>query len=747
MKYLVIFLFLISSSLLKGQEIILFKDSKKEFLIGEKATVITSQNQKLYEFLLKNKIKLMLEGYEVNYQVTQILPDSLLKWEFGIPPINKLVGKDKKLKFDDGTNIQHQVLFNIYSEAPDLLNYNTSVIYSDVSEPQNLTFTFNNAAYIDKIEFIDKKIKIDGPKLNTITSNSSYGFNVNSINNTISINISPNDCENFNVRFYYTGKDTYKSVPTEPLELGISMERKYLNQRFKIATESTLYIDDFESQMYRPKIVFEFEDKVTVGRRYKIKEVSSDIELTTLTGGKEFDMPTNKKVEVHIANIKASGIYEIKITNNSDTLFSTLNILPKPNITEFKVTDSPENVIERDVNKIYSLFVKGNGLHTMSEVQIELVNFNTSQTYPLIKQSNIEENFISTQIKFDLSSNQEIPVGKYYLRLYRELAGKQFKRVYPFYNPQISIEYPKKIIANQVKQVSLFNPEYFFKGDSQPKRYLPFLKEKILAKNSPITIEISPNKEENEKFGPQYIKITTKYHKSDGNEVLLNITEGGNDYITVFNKPIFIDLKDEYAINEFNVNEKIDVAIAHSPEKYGSNKMSPLNKMTYYRGSDLVDKIGITLTIPPYLASFRNVKRKTFSENEIGEIEVKYDGNKKIEFQSLAINAGLGIKYRSKDKFYEPSKFALGLYIMGLDFANVNSVDEQKNEIENHNFIGRGSFNLMCLGEYSFLNLDNPNTRIPLYFGIVYIFDPLDGGSSFAPTFGFGIDIKLFGSN
>lgn len=736
-------LLLIICSLLKGQDLKLSKVSKKEFLVGHNGTVITKQPTEKLNYLLTNKINLILDGNEIEYQVTQ-LADTLLKWDFGIPSFNSLVGKDKNLIFDDGTNKQDKIIIDIYSNKPELVKYSTNIMYHDVIEPQNLTFTLNNVAFVDKIEFTDKKIQIDGTNLNSITP-SSYGFNSNPINNTISINILPNDCNNFDILLYYTGKSTYQSSAPDTIQLRISKQRKYLHKRYKIITATSLYLDDFETQKYKPKIIFDFESLNAVAGRYTINIESSDIEIKTLTGEIEFDMPQNKKQEVEITDVKASGIYDIKISNNSgETFSSTLNILPKPNITGFKISNSSDNKIEKDLNKIYSVILKGTGLHKMSEVQVELVNLTTSQAYTLIKQPNIEENSINTQIKFVLTSKEEIPIGNYFLRLSRELKETQIKRIYPIYNPLISIVHPKIIVPDQVKQISLYEPK-FFKEDSIPKKYKS-LKSKILSKDSRITLKVSPIPE-NTKAGPQNIKVTAKYYKSDGNEVVLNVTEGGKDYVTIYDKPVFIDLKEEFAINEFNVNEKIKVTFAHSPEIYGSNKISPINEITYYRGSSFMDKIGITVTIPPYLAAFRNVKRKTITEDENNNIDVKYDGESKIEFQSLAINAGIGFKYRNKNKHYEPSRFALGLYLMGLDFANSNSVEEQRNEKDNHNFIGRGSFNLMFLTEFSFLNLDNPNTRIPVYLGAVYIFDPIDGGSNLAPVFGFGIDIKLFGSN
>ncbi len=179
---------------------------------------------------------------------------------------------------------------------------------------------------------------------------------------------------------------------------------------------------------------------------------------------------------------------------------------------------------------------------------------------------------------------------------------------------------------------------------------------------------------------------------------------------------------------------------AKSYESYSSS----VKTYTYAREVSFGDRIGITATIPPYLISMRNVKGKTILKDAAGNItEVKYDLEKSFQAQSLIINAGIGLKYRFKDRNYDDSKFAISTYMMGLDFATPKSRKEQDNDPDNHNFIASGSFNLLVLGEYAIRNLDLPNARIPIYFGSAVVFNPLDGGAKLAPVLGLGIEIKF----
>ncbi|MFD3000400.1 hypothetical protein ACFS7Z_08525 [Pontibacter toksunensis] len=745
MKYLFTILLLTTSIISYGNDVSLYSQSQNSFLIGGKATIITKHSKEYFEYLKKNEVKLSIAGIRIPYELS-IYQDSLLKWELNIPALNKLVGKDKELYFDDGTNKKNSVKINLFSEKPDVqsfsINNGENVVYTDMLEPQNIKLTLNNAAYINKLVFIDKNIRIKGTNTNTISSSSIY-FKTDK-NNTLSLNFVPKDFKSLDFLLYYTN-NKFNSVSTDTIKLDISKDKRFNEQRFNTSTDANLYIDDFDRTNSMPKIYFEFGNNTIIGKNFKILNENPNIKISTLTGD-EFDMPKDKKVQVLISNIKTHGSYEVKVTSNSGESFSSLlNVLPKPEIKEFTISNSVNNEIKRDFTKIYSVIVKGSQLHQMNEVQLELVSTTSSNAYPLKKLSNIDADKIDAQLDFTLNQNQKLPVGKYYLQLIRSPNFIEGRKIYPLHAKQITVTYPNRIFTDQVNLVSLKDPQLFYK-ESIPKKYNA-LKQHLLAEGSNISLIISPNMKSYNEYGPQYLKVTATHIKSDGNEVLLNIKEKEKDFITVLDSAKHIDLKKEFGIESLNVNEKIKIVLSHSPDKYGSTMLSSANEITYHRGVSFLDKMGVTLSIPPYLASFRNVRRKAITKDEDGNSNVEYSGEKEIEFQSLTINAGLGIKFRDKDKLYKPSRFALGMYLMSLDLADNSSKKEQKADTDNHNFIARGSINLMLLGEVLFLNLDKSNAYIPGYLGIVYIFDPIDRGSKFAPVLGVGIDIKLFGSH
>lgn len=249
--------------------------------------------------------------------------------------------------------------------------------------------------------------------------------------------------------------------------------------------------------------------------------------------------------------------------------------------------------------------------------------------------------------------------------------------------------------------------------------------------------------------GPQYIKVTAIYIRKSGENTRSTLTDYGRPYIELVDQPKYWNLKKEFEIDEFKPHDKIKIVVEHAIEEYGSVLNSVTHETTYFNYVTFFDRFGITFSLPPYLVATRKVARKTIEKNTEGEItDVKYNGDEETEFQTLALNAGLGIKYHFKRKAnYTDSRFGLGLFFMGLDFANSKSEDQQRNDPTNHDFIKRGSFNTMMLAEYSFLNLDNPNVRVPVYAGVVNIFEPLDDGSKWAFVFGLGVDVRLAGKN
>jgi hypothetical protein len=741
------FAILLMSISVLSQNIILNKSSKKGFLVGSKAEIVTDQDIALKRFFLSNSLTLKLEDIDLVYNVTLNINDTnTLKWQFTIPAYNKLVGTDKNLYFDDGTNAIKQVSLNIYSNTPELIDY-SKVLFSDVHDYQPITFTLNNSAYVDKIEFSPNDIKIQGTSTNEIHS-FSYGYNVDK-SNSITINIMPEQKEDLVLMLYYTDKDYQNQKVSIPIK--IHYERKFLFQRFRIVTKDNLYLDDFEGNKFPPKISFDFTDIADVrpGDQCTISPISSDI-LLKAHGDLEFIMPQDKKIDIDIVEVKSSGDYEIRIEGrNNEKYTANLYVLPKPSISKFSIANSTNYTIEKKNHTGYSLKIEGMDLQKMQDVNIELVNIENNNSFPLEKINSIEENVINSTIYFDGQGTEDIPVGKYILRLVRNIKDndKSLVRAYPISNPVISIIYPKNILSSQLSKqyFTLEQPDSLYTKDHYRKRFQSKMGN-ILTKESPIILKITPDPG-TAINGPQFLQIEAKYFKVDGNQEVLKITDGGNNYISVFDKPIYINLKNEFGIEELKLNEKISVNVTHSPDVYGSNKFSPGLNVEYYRGVRFLDKLGITMSIPPYIAAMKSVRRKTITEDDNGEQLVAYNGDKKIEFQQLLINAGVGFKYRGKTKNYDPSPWAISLYLMGLDFANQSSTNEQKNDPNNYNFVGRGSFNLLLLGEYNFINLENPNTRIPVYFGGLYIINPIDEGSHFAFTFGLGVDIKLFGNN
>ena len=737
------------SSVLYGQEMRIADISKRKFLVGENATVITSQDTNLQKQLLNENLTITLNSISVEEYKVNKYQDTLLKWTFKIPSSNKVVGSDLKLVFDDGTNRERFVSINVYSKEPLLKDYkanNSNEVFTDISDYQTLILYFDNLLFVDKIEFEDNKIQIKGTNRNSINANT-VGFNADFGKNHLTIGFKPSVNNNFKLKIFYTDSSLHSQ--SIPYSLDLRQTTNYFQKKFKVEVVD-LYYDDFGRYKYTPKIVLDFVNLGTVGRKYTIE--STQVNLTTVDGTKIFVMPENRKIEVNLSEVKDAGSFDIKVksTTDGEIFTSTLKILPEPKIEKFTLISSETNKIVRKVGNEYTLRIEGTQLHQMEDISVELVNnSNPQQVLNLSKLEFEEEGVITASI--DFNNEVKIPVGEYYLRLKREVKYNDtttIVRVYPLYSPLISLVYPTELLSQQSENINL-NSAVYFRNKDLPKRFNQ-TDNYILEKNSRIELELSPIK--GNETAPQYLDIKAIYTKADGNIVIKNITRDGNNYVTVFKDTVRIDLKDEFGFdntNGLNPNEKITVKVNHSKEKYidGNISIGAPTEKNIYCGASILDKIGITASLPPYLASFRNVKRKTITDDGNGNKTVIYDGNKEMEFQSLTINAGLGFKYRGRTKEYLPQPFAIGIYLMGLDFANSYSIDEQKFDENNHNFIGRGSFNLMCLGEYSFFNLDNATTRIPVYLGFVYVLDPIDGGSNFAPVFGFGIDIKLFGSN
>jgi hypothetical protein len=764
--------------------------SNKEFLVASAATIITEQDQETTDFLLSNNITIKLACEEkISYKVTKY-KDHLIKWEFFIPNNNCVVGEGKELKFDDGSNKSAIIKINIYAKKPILYSSEPTSFYSDFKEPQTLKLFLNKVSYVDKVEFISPKVIIKGTKTSEITADNPY-LNIDSVNNVLAFDFFPNDTSKiYKIIFHYRDNSFKSKQSDDTAILKISLEKSKLKEQFQIVHTTKLYFDDFTENMDK-KVSFNFNNKGKPKKKYRIEVEGFDLNIVTNEGGDiDFIMPDTgiQKVDVKIDNVKSCGKFPIKVYSNAnDTLYSTLNIMKKPNITSIIISNSSGNkTIIKELGEIYHIKILGDDLHLMSDVQVELVNANTSEFIELKKEETLEENCINTNIYFDSAKIKKMIIGDYYLRLSRKIGDNgELRKLYPFTQSLISIIYPKKP-TSELLSISLDNPHFFKRQGFQkpnkkykyfyPSVFTPLLfatLNKILIPNgddtlnqdrnagldqyivdskSPLVLKISSNNND-PCYSPQYLNISAKYVKADGNETISKVSDNGNNYIVVYNKPLYIDIKNELNIDELNANEKVIIKVEHSPEIYGTSKLTRGRTIECIRGFNVSDNIGITFSFPPYLVAFRNMRVKEVKSSENNDTIITYTGEKDINFQTLTINAGLGLKYRPIDDHYNPSKFAAGFYIMGLDFTNVNDYKSQKNDPKDNSFIARGSFNAMFLIEYSLINLNNPTTRLPIYFGGMYIFKPIDGDGHinwknyrhYAGVFGIGIDISLLG--
>lgn len=750
-KYVLLFL-ICASSFVQAQEFVKEHILNSKYYVGDIAELVTKQPDSLVEYYVSNRIKLKLEDEDLAYEL-KVIDDSLLLWRFKIPSKNYLVGEGKKLEFIDGVKGSARIEFDIFSKDLKPMGYFPKVLYKDVAKPQPISFEFNNASYVDKISFDTDDLKIEGTLGNEIESTNPK-FIINETTNIITINVILGDNGLGDVSFHYRKIGNENKISKHSLD--IDLIQKNWNNRFDITTSSDLYLDDFTEYKYLPEITFDFSKVAISDQSFTINSDSTKIKLRTAAGERTFSLDGgNKKINVEVFDLKEAGQHEISVKGiNSDKFYTKLQILPEPKISSFLIANSASYEILKMQKETYSILIKGDDLHLMKDVKAAILNIDSGREFDLEKnESNISEDVIMCSLTFD--ELNDIPIGNYHLILKRKLhPANPTARIYK-HDQIIKIKNPLTIIQPSQIETGLYMANYF-NGDTLPKRYNAKLKGHLLEGDSPITFEIKPNITYSRNSDgsirnwiPQYLKIEAIHIKSNGSEVRKTITEGGNDYVTVADRPVYIDINEELnIIDGLSVNEEVVIKLNHSQEVYGSNKLSPQRYYRYMRGVKGRDKIGITFSIPPYLSVVKRVRRKSVVVGENGETQVIFNGEKKIEFQSLTINAGLGIKFRDRSREdYAPSRWAVGAYIMGLDFGNKSSVQEQIEDVNSHDFIGRGSFNLMALGEFSFLNIDNPNTRIPVYAGLMYILDPLDTGSNFAFSFGIGIDIKLFGSN
>jgi len=692
-----------------------------------------------------------------------------------------------------------------YGQEKIVLLKNSEILYNDLPQkPQKLSLTFNNSKLIKSIELLKgSSIEIRGYNSDSFFfDKNSPDLKIDSSLNTVDLTIQVINSELS--KFVQKLKITDTSGLSVTYSIPLTIVNEYNEDVVFSLKPDIVYIDDFSGSEYSRGIYMDINkeklDNKNNGYHLYCKD-SLLLDITFVNYSKE-KILLKPIEELRILSINEPKDYKIDIiSKKSGTKIKysgVLKVLPQPYITDVNILGVNGLEIEKGDKRKYALKIFGPCLHQMDDLCIELVNTSTGNAVPLrIDKSNYKEkDCINGVIDFN---SESYATGKYYFRIKRPIAypNKSIWRIYDLREKEISIVFPFEIKKDQLDYVDLVKPDLFaMTKHNRIERFINkknlliiekenpqaciatikepdvrYLKMKQLNKdslvikidtsqnstrkkynelwnnaitknyllnvNSDVKIRIDPyNLSDSDKFRiPQYLKLSASLYKIDGSIENKTITSDVNSYITVYDRSLFIDLKKLFNIEKLNSNERIVLDVSHAIEKYGYNYESPSRQYIYQRGSNFLERIGFTATIPPYLV----VAKHTNIKDSAGNLTE----DKKWLGQSLLLNAGIGVKYRWYNKYYDPSRFAISIYALGSDLGGSTSDEEKEKDVLNNDFIKKGSVNLAGFLEFSIVNLDNPLVKVPVYLGGMYIFDPIDKGSKLAFVLGLGIDIKL----
>lgn len=654
-----------------------------------------------------------------------------------------------KVSLVDGIPTYEYVETKIDIWAPELLPKGNKVyqggqsaIYANYEPIQTINFYITNGIYVNSIS-CGKGIKNAG--FTIIPSKTSSNID------TLSVSFSTMEPIELKFKFYY---ESFRNKGHDSLEIDLSKSYAVIKSIEKIMfvslTNNVFYHDDLQNGIGK-KMNYVLPESTEDGyyKYYFIESNSGDTisKVRTDKDGVQISK-SNYSDSCQLLNIERSGNYELQIrrfpiTSSKFVYYYPVNILPVPVITSIEHNGSNANFIylNRVNNDFYQIRVFADRIEKMSDINAFLKN-GQGDELPLtfIRSSGPGE----ATYELSMENASIIDTGLYKLLLRRPYQGGF--RDYTCHIVNIYIVEPI-LIHSASKDIKLKNPDYFPNKGLESVFYVN--KNHILKASSPLIMKYELSDLDYLNYGTQYLDIDFKYIKNDGTiEVrsLRNykISPGSASEIDL--KIIFDDL--EEGLRPY---ESISIASSHSIEMYTISPYSIRDQWTIHTGLKFLEKLGVTLSLPPYLGAIRNVKRKTITKDEDGNVvDVIYDGDKKLEYQNLFINAGIGFKYRPmtlKTGFYKPSDLAVGLYFMGMDLADEKSKDQLLTDETDYSFISRGSFNILVLGEYSIPSLNSVNTRIPIYLGFIIIPRPIDNGSNFAFSVGLGIDISLKGNN
>ncbi|QXU42797.1 hypothetical protein [Pedobacter sp. D749] len=764
-KFLVILCCVAISISIKAQQMVTALPSVGEIPMGDKTEIVLklpSGDLKVLEMLRSKKFELRLDKFVIAaYTITEVVPNESFKLSFDCPKELGLAGKEKKLLLRD-EQAEVVVKLNIFSTAPVMKEMfpglvqtpGDKVVFTDVLEAQDLILKVDNYAAIERITFTDESVRLVGANSNSIDYTNS-DFRVNPSENLIILKAHLLGVKSMQVKLFYIAQGTLVETPTVAMnDPYLRLDRRYLGGTFTLNPKK-LYVDDFFDQSLKPLIRVDLKEQGQVGTDYTFSLVGTNPQVTGIavkvkgTTNAKARYIAGKDIELELPNILSAGSYELTAnppTGGGNTLSAELNILPEPKIDRVCVLNSTSLELVRKFGNKYTINIKGAKLEQMTDVKIELVGKDpgNSRSFTLARDPGYQRDGLGVTLAFDSKDPNLIPIGDFQVRLVRTGNDPLMPRMYDSDN-YIKISYPKLIDPKQIEMVELANAHFVPDEDlRESQRYDKLRRIRVIRPESPLLLNIKPSGQLQEK-GPQFLDVQAVYYKSNGSESKIQWTEGATKSISIAENEVVYDLRNALEIKEkLGINEKIFVTVKHSSEAYGPINSSLPITYKYYREVGFWDRFGITASIPPYMITGRKVARKTITKDASGAVvDVKYDGEKMFEVQSLVINAGLGFKYRFKDRNYENSNFALTTYLMGMNFSDSKNRSEQINQEGNYDIIGNGSFNMLVMGEFSIANLDSINTRIPIYFGSAIVFKPLDKGQNMAWMLGLGIEIKI----
>jgi hypothetical protein len=663
-----------------------------------------------------------------------------------IPDDHSTIGDNKQLKliyYSEKFNSTRELVSigaGIVGKPPIISEIRTTVYYEDEPDYQTLDFIVSNFNSIESITLVPSTVKIKGTSTNTININSGY-VRYDHQTSLVSIDYRGANLDKIQITYReHNGTDIPFVIQTklaQPIEVGCTFTstKKYQTEALAL-TPPAVFEDDLIDVGTSP--TFTFEKKTPIVVPPGLTAVNTTIKLDPNSFETVVLMPVGSKTgNFKITTNLLPSTYKVDLfTNNNPAVRlaqGALIVRPKPLINniyvDFRGNINTEIFPFSNPVRPYQLIVEGLSLDDPS---LRFYLSGNGNRIPLDRIINRSNNYVTLEMYNPQRSRPEdFTVGDYRL-LVERLKANGTVGVYPFETRSISIK-PKRQPSDKLS-LSFINEGWVKKGGDW-----------ITRDDFSLSLDANPVTPD---YDVQKFRITITQFDYNGVKVKDKIiTESGNETIELATRSFSGGVR----IRSYDILKQLDIdrlqpfnRIRVKVEKTSQEEIPAPSVFNFYSKGKGFDKFGIVLSAPPFLVAMRSVKAKV---QEAGTNQVKYEGDERLVVQTLLVNAGVGFKWiprKSKEEDrYEPSPWNIGFYLLGLDFANAQSKTDQINDIKTNDFIARGSFNFLLLGELNLINLSSLNVRIPVNFGPLFIIDPLDNRANIAFAFGLGIDIPL----